>query len=80
MEIARVKTYNIKLAVYIVRRRLRHWTQAGFPAVILGDDTLFGRFEKLVLARASLAKWVAIGAGVQTTVDAQNIEAEQHQY
>ena len=52
LELARVKTFNIKLAVYIIRRRLQHWTRDGWPTSgVSGEEELFYKFLPLELAR-----------------------------
>lgn len=53
MEQARIGTYNINLARYIIRRRLIYWTKHGWsPATVVpGEDELFAKFERPAWAR-----------------------------
>lgn len=52
LELARVKAFNVDLAVHIVRRRLQHWTREGWSVLAVpGEEELFGRFVTLELAR-----------------------------
>ena len=47
--------WNTKLAVYIVRRGIQHWTSTGFPAPAPGDGKLHTSFKKTKLCKDILA-------------------------
>jgi len=59
----RVKQYNTHLAIYIARRRLRHWTKHGFhgwPSLVPGDDDseLMAQFKEIKTALRAFGEWV----------------------
>jgi hypothetical protein len=48
-ELPRLCQWNSRLAVYIVQRRIYHWTKNGYPSMVNGEDELRAMFEEVVL-------------------------------
>ncbi|KAM7203390.1 hypothetical protein V8F20_003984 [Naviculisporaceae sp. PSN 640] len=53
LELARVKSYNVNLARYIIRNRLKHWANHGWTpdTVVPDEDALFAKFTPPKYAR-----------------------------
>ena len=68
-ELARLCQWNSKLAIYIVRRRINHWTKNEFPSPIGGEDSLMQKMEQIVLCRDLLLVYAALAQNILNSGD-----------
>ncbi|KIN05951.1 hypothetical protein OIDMADRAFT_49453 [Oidiodendron maius Zn] len=64
-ELPRLCQWNSKLAVYIVRRRIKNWTENGYPSAVGGEDELIARFEEIVLCQDLLPIYAQLAQQVK---------------